>query len=180
MVKVSFAVKLLMEIEPLLPPHDVGFVPITVALVGVAGFVMLLTVILIGNEGHSPVKFCVTLIVKLPAVNGVIVVVFIVEVTKPAFGEEADQLYVAPATLVTLKLMVDPTQTGFGFAIKLSGAFGEIGFNNEILPVYSPDAQLVVLIMVKFEYDPVVKPVMVATPELLLVTFTVAGWLSLE
>lgn len=82
-----------------------------------------------------------TLIVYVPATNGNIVVLALPDVTKPAFVDEAVQLYTFPGTLVTDRLIVVPLHAGLGVAVKLAGALGLLGFVSTTGPAYTPELQ---------------------------------------
>ena len=101
---------------------------VTVPAVGVGGAGLIVTSTELAGE-VQPATVCVTLMVYMPLVNVDIVVVFEVELTRPAEGEEALHAYVAPALTVTAKATETPGQTGFGLAVRLAGAVGAEGSN---------------------------------------------------
>jgi hypothetical protein len=68
-----------------------------------------------------------------------IVVVFEEVNTKPALGDEADHVNVAPGVFVTLKLTEFPRQTGFGMAVRFCGTDGAPGSVKLIVCVETAD-----------------------------------------
>jgi len=98
--------------------------------------------------------------------------------TSPAFGAEADQVYTAPTVFVTLKATELPKQTGFGKAVKPAGAEGAVGLVKLTGPGYIPELHPEMLVILKSVYEPAPDAVIIATPLLLVVMFTVAATLS--
>ena len=127
-------------IVPSSKPHAVGLVELMDRMSGVTGSGSITTSIDTG-EDEQPAIVKNTDIVYVPGAVAVIVVVSVVDKTKPASGDDALQVNVAPETGSTPKLTVLPKQTGFGSAKSPVGAAGAFGSDNVIGPGKTPEVQ---------------------------------------
>ena len=71
--------------------------------------------------------------------------------TKPAFGDEALHVYVAPGLFVTLKFTTIEAQVGLGSAASPAGAAGASGSVKTIGPEYIPEEQPTEFVRLKLE-----------------------------
>jgi hypothetical protein len=142
--------------------------------VGVGGIGLITTLIVAAGDEQLPAD-CVTLIIYVPALVGIIQFVLDEDAPKPALGLLADQLKVAPLTPETLKFTVTPKQAGFGMAVKLVGAAGALGSERTTGPPNKLEGHPAALVILKFEYEPATSPVKVATPDAFEVILTVNG-----